>query len=57
MFESLVFLNSLKFEDLNIFNLSSKALFHKILKKFSEEPKVLVDLCQVKSDFTKNSIS
>jgi len=29
----------------------------KILKKFSDEPKLLVVLCHVKSDFTKNSIS
>mgnify|MGYP001440129145 CR=1 FL=1 len=51
------FLKSLKFELLKMFNLSSRALFHKILKKFSDDPKVLVDLCQVKSDLIKNSIS
>ena len=55
--DALLFLNSLKFELLKIFNLSSKALFHKILKKLSEDPKVFVDLCHVKSDFMKNSIS
>ena len=27
------------------------------LKKFSDDPKVFVDLCHVKSDFIKNSIS
>ena len=42
---------------LKIFNLSSKALFHKILKKLSDDPKVFVDLCHVKSDLIKNSIS
>ena len=47
------FLNSLKPEDLKIFNLSSRALFHSKLKKFSEEPKLFVDLCQVKSDLRK----
>ena len=35
---------------LKIFNLSSSALFHNKLKKFSEEPKLFVDLCHVKSD-------
>ena len=35
-----------------MFNLSSRALLHRILKKFSEEPKLLVDLCHVKSDLT-----
>ena len=29
---------------------------NEILKKFSEDPNFLVDLCQVKSDFIKNSI-
>ena len=33
--------------------LSSKALSHNILKKFSEDPKLLVGLCHVRSDFTK----
>ena len=56
--ENLIFvLKSLKLLDLNIFNLSSKALFHRRLKKFSEEPKLLVDLCHVISDFKKYSIS
>ena len=32
--------------------MSSRALFQRILKKFSEEPNFLVDLCQVKSDLT-----
>ena len=41
---------------LKIFNLSSSALFHKILKKFSDDPNFFVALCQVKSDFIKNSI-
>ena len=39
-----------------MFNLSSRALFQRILKKLSEEPKVFVDLCQVKSDLIKNSM-
>ena len=43
--------------ELKILSLSSKAFFHSILKKFSEEPKLFVVLCQVKSDFMKNSIS
>ena len=42
---------------LKIFSLSSRALFHRILKKFSEELKLLVCLCQVMSDLIKYSIS
>ena len=47
--DRLDFLNSVKPVVLKIFNLSSSALFHNKLKIF-EDPKLLVDLCQVKSD-------
>ena len=48
-----VFVYSLNPEDLKIFNLSSRALFQRILKKFSDDPKLLVALCQVRSDLIK----
>ena len=38
-------------------NLSLSALFQRILKKLSEEPNFCVGRCQVRSDFTKFSIS
>ena len=44
----------INFEKLEIIDNSQK---HKGHKFFSEEPKFLVDLCQVKSDLIKNSIS
>ena len=40
-----------------LIEIGTEELPPKALKKLSEEPKVLVDLCHVKSDLIKNSIS
>ena len=45
------------FSCLKKLNLSFRALFHKILKKLSEEPNFCVGRCHVMSDFKKFSIS
>ena len=54
--------NSKKFrllclQHIKIFNLSSSALFQRILKKLSVDPKFFVVLCHVISDLIKYSIS
>ena len=55
--ENFDFLKPLKFEFSKKLVLSLSVFCHRILKKFSDELKLLVGLCQVRSDLRKYSIS